>query len=207
MNPISCIGQLYVTEAIYVRRAMPTPLMLDSASSEMPCAAFPSDSIPRLNPYTNTNFLTTTLQTLKTVLLLLIPSNTQVLSTGTYCSVIALMISCETIPPVKAPMLCSSAPPARTLGLGQPTTSCCRATTRPSKEGRLGSSSEAVYTYSSRAYSPICDLMVAYSSSSMEAFASFTRSFAILNAIPVSFSESASGSLSPATRGAPPRPS
>jgi hypothetical protein len=27
----------------------------------------------------------------------------------------ALMISCETIPPVRAPMLCSSAPPARVL--------------------------------------------------------------------------------------------
>jgi len=62
-------------------------------------------------------------------------------------------------------------------------------------------------TYSSRVYSPICDLIVTYSSSSMSAFASLTRSFAILKAIPVSFSESVSTSLSPATRGAPPRPS
>jgi hypothetical protein len=55
------------------------------------------------------------LHTLMTMLLLLMPSKTHVLSTGTYCSVITLMISCETIPPVNAPILCNSAPPARTL--------------------------------------------------------------------------------------------
>ena len=54
-------------------------------------------------------------QTLMTMLLLRIPSKMHVLSTGTYCSVMALIISCETMPPVRAPMLCSSAPPARTL--------------------------------------------------------------------------------------------
>jgi hypothetical protein len=54
-------------------------------------------------------------QTLKTALLLLTPSKTHVLSTGTYCSVTALMTSCDTMPPVRAAILCSSAPPARAL--------------------------------------------------------------------------------------------
>lgn len=58
--------------------------------------------------------------TLMTILLLLMPSKMQVLSTGTYCSVMTLMISCDTIPPVKAPMLWSSAPPARTLVVVSP---------------------------------------------------------------------------------------
>lgn len=49
-----------------------------------------------------------------TAVLLLTPSNMHVLSTGIYCSVMTLMISCETKPPVRAAILCSSAPPART---------------------------------------------------------------------------------------------
>jgi hypothetical protein len=63
------------------------------------------------------------------------------------------------------------------------------------------------WTYSSLANSPICDLMVAYSSSSTEALAPLTRSSAILKAMPVSFSASASGSVSPAIPGTPPSPS
>jgi hypothetical protein len=91
----------------------------------------------------------------KTAVLLLTPSKIHVLSTGTYCSVMTLMTSCETIPPESAAILCSSAPPART-------TSCTA--------------------------SPICVLTAAYSSSSIEAFASFTRSSAILKAMLVTFS-------------------
>jgi hypothetical protein len=112
--------------------------------------------------------------TLMTMLLLLMPSKTHVLSTGTYCSVMTLMISCDTMPPVSAPILCSSAPPARTL----------------SHVSKVLHSVSHMATYSSPANSPICDLMAAYSSSSIDALASLTRSSAILKAIPVSFSVS-----------------
>jgi hypothetical protein len=131
------------------------------------------------------------LHTLRTMLLLLIPSKTHVLSMGTYCSVMTLMTSCDTIPPVNAPMLCISAPPARTL------------VNRQHDAHR----SRVVLTYSSLVNSPICVLTAAYSSSSTVAFASLTRSSAILKAMPVSFSVSMSWSASPATRGAPPSPS
>jgi hypothetical protein len=64
-----------------------------------------------------------------------------------------------------------------------------------------------VWTHSSLINSLICVLIVAYSSSSMEALAPLTRSSAILKAMPVSFSASTSGFFSPAIPGAPPNPS
>jgi hypothetical protein len=75
------------------------------------CRIFLSSKIRSLEPL----LWISCLHTLIIILLLLIPSKTHVLSTGTYCSVMTLIISCDTIPPVNAPMLCSSAPPARTL--------------------------------------------------------------------------------------------
>jgi hypothetical protein len=51
----------------------------------------------------------------RTAVMLLMPSNTQVLSTGTYCFVMTLMASCATRPPTKEEMLWSSPPRARTL--------------------------------------------------------------------------------------------
>ena len=51
----------------------------------------------------------------KTEAVLLIPSNKQVLSMGTYCLVMTLIISCATRPPTRADMLWSSPPDARVL--------------------------------------------------------------------------------------------
>jgi hypothetical protein len=45
---------------------------------------------------------------LKTCVRLVMPSNTHVLSIGTYCFVMSFMTSCATIPPVKAEILCNS---------------------------------------------------------------------------------------------------
>jgi hypothetical protein len=50
---------------------------------------------------------------LRTCALLVIPSKMHVLSMGMYCFVMILIISCATIPPVKAEMLCNSPPLAR----------------------------------------------------------------------------------------------
>lgn len=47
--------------------------------------------------------------------LLATPSQTHVLSTGTYCLVMTLMTSCATMPPVREAVLWSSLEPARTL--------------------------------------------------------------------------------------------
>lgn len=49
--------------------------------------------------------MSTIFHNLKTEVLLVMPSNKQVLSTGTYCFVMTLMTSCATMPPVNAAML------------------------------------------------------------------------------------------------------
>src|SRR4051812_29001639 len=51
-------------------------------------------------------------QILSTLDRLVMPSNRQQLSMGTYCAVRALMISCATMPPASEAMLCNSLPPA-----------------------------------------------------------------------------------------------
>ena len=51
-----------------------------------------------------------TIYNLSTWVRLVIPSKIQVLSIGIYCFVIILMISCATMPPVRAAVLCSSPP-------------------------------------------------------------------------------------------------
>lgn len=51
----------------------------------------------------------------QTLLELVMPSKTHVLSLGIYCFVINLMASCATRPPINEEMLCNSPPPARIL--------------------------------------------------------------------------------------------
>ena len=51
----------------------------------------------------------------QTLLELVMPSKTHVLSLGIYCFVINLMASCATRPPTNEEILCNSPPPARIL--------------------------------------------------------------------------------------------
>lgn len=55
------------------------------------------------------------IQNLKTPVVLLMPSNTHVASKGTYWPVISLMASCATMPPRRAAICGRSTPPARAL--------------------------------------------------------------------------------------------
>ena len=83
------------------------PYRLRSAAAFCPCHPVPC----AIEPAFYGNFVP---QVVKTCVVLKMPSTTQVLWMGMYCFVTTLIISCATMPPVSAEMLCISLPFART---------------------------------------------------------------------------------------------
>jgi hypothetical protein len=82
--------------------------MLQSPDNAIKCRIFMTPFVSLWLPV-----LVSRNQILSTCVLLVIPSNTQVLLIGIYCLVMILITSWATIPPVRAEILCSSPPLAR----------------------------------------------------------------------------------------------